>query len=513
MPKIISTPTQEKNAKGSNKQYGFGYFEAQHTRRSQEDALAWQTLAPKNLSAAGDTDQLSAKEIGHRLWTSYRLLDRNFGNAGTTASTTVYDGKGNLITATLADAVAFAAVYDKQGTVAGVIRLNSKTHKPEDLSEEQRIRNAGGCVTCFKGVHRVNGALAVSRAIGDFKYKKAGVCSEATIDITSVDDIAKQLKIERNNIRKIQVISTCDRFTDGAGLDDQTKEGHEGYLLNKLNTIASLGTQSEEELAELLVEAAKTDGSRDNISVAVQSITDDTPAFLLGLYDGHSGSEASVFVAKNMGNTFIRQCTLSPAAYDQQEFSVSKNQEVYKRDNPTSFDIKEEKEKRFKSIIEKLKKLTQDYQKNLDPNKKVTEEIKPILEELNTILNNNKYTADVKIKQFYKYLDQSSAKNIEVIKQDKSISAKNYLAGIAIILATLATGILPGLIISSIVYAATGRSPLDLFNTKGQQFAKELDLVKRQPHYLGGTFFDSSRNQSGHKVDDNELSPATNTLP
>ena len=40
-------------------------------------------------------------------------------------------------------------------------------HKPSNPPERERIQNAGGSVM----IQRVNGSLAVSRALGDFEYK------------------------------------------------------------------------------------------------------------------------------------------------------------------------------------------------------------------------------------------------------------------------------------------------------------------------------------------------------
>lgn len=513
MPTLISIPSEKENTSGANLKHQFGYYETTNSfyREDQEDALTWQTLTLKEITPKGESFPLSPNEIGHRLWTSYQVMDQEPFNAGTTASTTVYDGKGNLITATLADAAAFAVIYDIKGEAVGVVRLNSTTHKPGDDTERIRIEAAGGVVIYWSGVPRVNGELAVSRAIGDRMLKKypdselTMVCSEATIDITNVDQIVKQLNIKPEAIGKIQIISSCDGFTDAA--ENQTKEGHEQYLLKTLKKIKSAGTKSEAELSQLLVDAAKKDGSMDNISVAIQSITSKTPAILFGVYDGHGGTEASVYVAQNIGKEFTRQCTLSRQAYAQQDLSVNKKEEVYKRDNPISFAVVEDENSReYSVIVTQLRKLTEEYKKT------VTEQTNPVLDELNKILGDETLTEKAKIKDFYMYLDrealavvdasdQSPKKNIDVIKQDKSISAQNFLVGIAIILVTLATGILPGLIISGIVYAATGRSPIDLFKTKGKQFEKELDLVKRQDK-LKGTFFESALAETKNKKHD-----------
>merc|ERR1712141_808811 len=45
--------------------------------------------------------------------------------------------------------------------------LATQDHKPSNEPEKERIQNAGGSVM----IQRVNGSLAVSRALGDFEYK------------------------------------------------------------------------------------------------------------------------------------------------------------------------------------------------------------------------------------------------------------------------------------------------------------------------------------------------------
>lgn len=45
-------------------------------------------------------------------------------------------------------------------------------HHPDRADERSRVESAGGHVLEWAGVSRVNGQLAVSRAIGDVSYKK-----------------------------------------------------------------------------------------------------------------------------------------------------------------------------------------------------------------------------------------------------------------------------------------------------------------------------------------------------
>ena len=48
----------------------------------------------------------------------------------------------------------------------------TKDHHPDRPDERSRVESAGGHVLEWAGVSRVNGQLAVSRAIGDVSYKK-----------------------------------------------------------------------------------------------------------------------------------------------------------------------------------------------------------------------------------------------------------------------------------------------------------------------------------------------------
>jgi integrin-linked kinase-associated serine/threonine phosphatase 2C len=337
-PSVISRePWQDVN---EGNELGFGYSEIKGRRRSQEDALAWCVLPPSSLSPI---------EMGRRLWTCYRQLDedaktlRSEGSgfylrkSGTTAATTVYDGKGALITAALADAVSFAVAYDREGNPLGVTRLNSVIHHPSDPREASRIADAGGSIIG----NRVNGDLAVSRAIGDHgDLKRCGVCAEAQLDIMTVADIKKRHE-EIGQVAFVQLIITCDGFTEPVDslhraterTSRETQESHEKYLLEALKQLKKEQKITEKELAEKLTAFAMEQGSNDNVSVAVQSITETTPPFLMGVYDGHGGINASNFVAGEIGTIFEGQCRLSNEEYARQELSIDRNLVQYLRDN------------------------------------------------------------------------------------------------------------------------------------------------------------------------------------
>lgn len=333
MKGIISLPKEDGNdATDYVAEYGFGYYETTNypCRMEQEDALAWHVLNQQQLTPSDSSVPLTPIEIGHRLWTSYQLLENASITGGTTASTTVHDGNGNLITATLADAVTFAALYDSRGEVLGVVRLNSVTHIPTNSEELVRIQLSGGRVS---PTGRVNGTLAVSRAIGDNHLKQAGVCSEAHIDITNISTIIENLNLKPEKVKTVHIITTCDGFTDGAGSYFQTRRDHEDYLFNVLETIETPGKMREDRLCAQLVKKAIIDKTHDNVSIAIQTMDAETPSFLLGMYDGHGGKLMACHVANNIGRIFAEQCALPVDDYAKQPLSVHKKKAEYKRDN------------------------------------------------------------------------------------------------------------------------------------------------------------------------------------
>ena len=67
-------------------------------------------------------------------------------------------------------------------------------HKPSHPTEKERIESAGGFISNFGGMSRVNGNLNLSRAIGDLKYKGN---KEVSIHIFICSDISLIFKLKR----------------------------------------------------------------------------------------------------------------------------------------------------------------------------------------------------------------------------------------------------------------------------------------------------------------------------
>lgn len=77
---------------------------------------------------------------------------------------------------------------DSQALIArvGKVRQVVKKHSPEDENERKRIEKLGGVVMFWGDSYRVNGVLAVSRAIGDQAHKPY-VSAEPDIECIDLD--------------------------------------------------------------------------------------------------------------------------------------------------------------------------------------------------------------------------------------------------------------------------------------------------------------------------------------
>ncbi|XP_040204309.1 protein phosphatase 1F [Rana temporaria] len=140
-------------------------------------------------------------------------------------------------------------------------------HKPEREDERERIEALGGCVT-YMGCWRVNGTLAVSRAIGDIDQKPyvSGEGDVTTHVLSGTEDF---------------LVLACDGFFDAV-----TSSEVPSLVLDHLQENGGVG----QHVAERLVSAAKEGGSSDNITVMVVFLRD--PAKVLEDFLAHASLEA-----------------------------------------------------------------------------------------------------------------------------------------------------------------------------------------------------------------------------
>ncbi|KAG8455917.1 hypothetical protein GDO86_001927 [Hymenochirus boettgeri] len=173
--------------------------------------------------------------------------------SGTTGVCVLLDGV-NLHVAWLGDS---QALLVQQGSHVTLM----DPHKPERKDERERIESLGGCVA-FMGCWRVNGTLAVSRAIGDIDQKPF---------VSGKGDVTSHILSGTEDF----VVLACDGFFDTISPSEVA-----GLVLGHLQE--SCGNW--QHVAEKLVTAAKEGGSSDNITVLVvflrqpQTLLDDFQA-------------------------------------------------------------------------------------------------------------------------------------------------------------------------------------------------------------------------------------------
>ncbi|XP_035205266.1 protein phosphatase 1L-like [Stegodyphus dumicola] len=166
--------------------------------------------------------------------------------AGTTALVAVVY-KNKLIVANVGDSR--GVICDSKGNTVPL----SFDHKPDQLKERRRIREAGGFIS-FNGVWRVAGILATSRALGDFPLKD------------------RNLVIARPDILTFDLADLNPQFmilaTDGLW-DTFSNEDAVAFVKDHIQSDLYKGARS------LALQAHKN-GSMDNITVLVASFSNIT---------------------------------------------------------------------------------------------------------------------------------------------------------------------------------------------------------------------------------------------
>uniref|UniRef100_A0A1L8DL25 Protein phosphatase 2c n=1 Tax=Nyssomyia neivai TaxID=330878 RepID=A0A1L8DL25_9DIPT len=128
-----------------------------------------------------------------------------------------------------------------------------RPHKADVESEQKRIARQGGTCIMYNGIWRVNGQLAITRAIGDVDYKPY-VTSEPEIMSIPLDGDEDFL------------IMASD------GLWDHVKE--DDAAITVYNMAALKATDTSSCISKYLVEKAKADGSTDNITIIIVFLKD-----------------------------------------------------------------------------------------------------------------------------------------------------------------------------------------------------------------------------------------------
>jgi len=139
--------------------------------------------------------------------------------------------------------------------VDGRIRFVTSDHKPEDEAEAKRIRQAGGSVS----FNRVDGELAMSRAIGDYSYKGQPHLSAQQQKVIALPDI--QL-IECTAGEKLLIM--CDGLVEKA-TNEQVVQFTE-HALQQQAAQQPAGRLNPALAMQQLIDYSLDKGSKDNMS-------------------------------------------------------------------------------------------------------------------------------------------------------------------------------------------------------------------------------------------------------
>lgn len=116
--------------------------------------------------------------------------------------------------------IIWANCGDSRGLMCrnGQLHFATEDHKPFNTDEKQRIEKAGGTVM----MQRVNGTLAVSRALGDFEYKKITEFRPEQQLVSPEPDVTVIPRDEADEF----VFLACDGVYDVMTNEDVTKYIH-----------------------------------------------------------------------------------------------------------------------------------------------------------------------------------------------------------------------------------------------------------------------------------------------
>jgi len=154
---------------------------------------------------------------------------------------------------------------DKKKDENSTVHFSTDDHKPTNLEEKQRITAAGGVVI----TQRINGSLAVSRALGDFDYKEDENLPQTAQLVSAEPDVSV---VERDTATDQFICLACDGIYDVFSNVD---------LADYIN--AQMLIKSElDQIATEVVDTSLHKGSRDNMSV-----------ILLKFPAGHDPDDAS----------------------------------------------------------------------------------------------------------------------------------------------------------------------------------------------------------------------------
>ncbi|XP_060744174.1 protein phosphatase, Mg2+/Mn2+ dependent, 1Na (putative) isoform X1 [Tachysurus vachellii] len=133
----------------------------------------------------------------------------------------------------------------------GQVVFYTEDHKPCNPREKERIQNAGGSVT----LQRVNGSLAVSRALGDFTFKEVEWRTQTEQLVSPEPEV---YDLERSPSDEFLVVA-CDGVWDAISNEELC-----AFVHNRLSVCDDL-----REVCSQVIDLCLYKGSLDNMSIII----------------------------------------------------------------------------------------------------------------------------------------------------------------------------------------------------------------------------------------------------
>jgi len=221
-------------------------YAAQHLTRcllKTESFAAYQANpAPENCQALATALEEAFLLVDKEMREEFKPETNPMGRSGCTAIAAVVT-RTHILCANAGDS---RALLSRAGANVPL----SHDHKPWNEVEKTRIQKAGGCVS----MKRVDGELAVSRALGDFQYKECADPKENKV--TAFPDV---IVLDREDSDEFIVLA-CDGIYDVMENTD---------VITAIKGYTTQGEKRPQLMAEELMCDCLSRHSRDNMSVIV----------------------------------------------------------------------------------------------------------------------------------------------------------------------------------------------------------------------------------------------------
>lgn len=133
----------------------------------------------------------------------------------------------------------------------GQVVFYTEDHKPFNPREKERIQNAGGSVT----LQRVNGSLAVSRALGDFDFKEVDWRPQTEQLVSPEPEIYEMARAPEDEF----LILACDGVWDAIGNEELC-----AFVRSRLKVCDDL-----RDICAQVIDLCLYKGSLDNMSIII----------------------------------------------------------------------------------------------------------------------------------------------------------------------------------------------------------------------------------------------------